>query len=97
MASGIVYRDFDVILQFCKEFQEKYLNLMRKAATGMKQAADDTSATLGNTGFATNAAETLYDAADEILRAVQDGEDRVRELERKTNNDKVEYETGFVR
>ena len=84
---GKVDRDLKAILKFCKDFQTEYLNEQKIAAEKMKKVAEDISSALNGTKFATGSSSKIEEAAEQIIKAVQTGEERIREIERKTKQE----------
>ena len=81
-----VDRDLDAILDFCTNFRIIYLEPMRTEANNLVSIANNINSTLGGTAFATKSQEGVLDMAKKIKAAVDDGEERIRELERKVND-----------
>ena len=83
-------RDLLEILKFCKNFETQYLNTLRENANRLKQIAASAEASLGNTQFATVSSEKLIETSEALLKAAAEGEERIKEIERKTREDMEE-------
>lgn len=77
-----VDRDLEAIITFCRLFEEKYLSGIEERAQILKQESANTTTTLGNTKMSTKASEKLSAGAEKLLQAVNQGEVRIREIER---------------
>lgn len=89
---GKVDRDIDAILDFCKEFRSKYLEEMEKAGRNLEMVASQIESEMHGTKFATKSQGELIAAARKIQQAVNQGEEHIRELERKMQDDKFRGE-----
>lgn len=87
-----VDRDLEEIIKFCKQFDSQYLAVLRENAGRLKQIAASAEASMGNTQFATSSSEKLSEAADLLLKAAQGGEERIREIEKKAQQQLDEKE-----
>ena len=79
-----VDRDLEEIIRFCKQFDSQYLSTLKENANKLKKISASAQSSLGNTEFATKSSEKLEEAADMLIKAAQSGEERIREIERKT-------------
>lgn len=84
--------DLETVIRFCDKFEKEYLNELHANAAKLKTAAASASSTLGQTGMATNAATKLETVATAIYKASSVGEERIRELRRKAQNELQEKE-----
>lgn len=84
--------DLESVISFCDKFEREYLSVMHENARKLKVAASSASATLGNTDMSTKAGDKLAVVADAIYKATSTGEERIRELKRKTQNELAEKE-----
>ena len=83
-----VDRDLEVIIEFCKNFDKEYLQVLEANAQRLKQAASSVTATLGSgTMMSAKASEKITDAATKLLKAADQGEQRIREIQRKAQED----------
>ncbi len=87
-----VDRDLDAILDFCRDFRLSFLEDMNSEADQLMSLANNINSALNGTAFATRAQEGVLDMAKKIKNAVDTGESRVRELERKVQNQKDQGE-----
>lgn len=78
-----VDRDLDAILDFCRDFRIGFLDEMESKADELTRIANDINATLRGTSFATKSQEGVMTMAKKIKNAVDTGEARILELERK--------------
>ena len=79
--------DLESVIRFCQKFDKEYLDVLNSNAKKLKIAAASASATLGSTGMATKASAKLEIVADALYKASMAGEERIRELERKAQNE----------
>ena len=79
--------DLETVISFCDKFEKEYLNELHANAGKLKIAAGSASGTLGNTDMATNASQKLEKMAEAIFKASQVGEERIRELRRKAQQE----------
>ena len=85
-----VDRDLNEVINFCKQFDSQYLDTLRENANKLKQISSSAEASLGGTSFATGSAEKLMEAAEGLLKAAASGEERIREMERKAQQQREE-------
>ena len=79
-----VDRNLVELLEFYKRFEKEYIGEMKDLAQKLNVASSSATATLGSgTKVSTKASEKITEAASKIKNAVNLGEERVRELERK--------------
>lgn len=79
--------DLESVISFCRKFDKEYLEVLNSNAKKLKTAASSATATLGKTGMATKASAKLEIVADALYKASMAGEERIRELERKAQNE----------
>ncbi len=79
--------DLETVIKFCERFEKEYLEELHANAGRLKTAAASVSATLGNTPMATGASDKLEQVASAIYKASSVGEERIRELKRKTQRE----------
>ena len=77
-----VDRDLEAILEFCVSFRGN-LSKIESEANTLQSLGGQIESALYNTPFATNAAGTVGDTAKKVMAAVQQGEQRIRELQRR--------------
>lgn len=87
-----VDRDLEEVIRFCKQFDSEYLSTLRENANKLKQISSSAESSLGNTQFSTKSSEKLTEAADMLLKAAQSGEERIREIERRAQQQLDEKE-----
>lgn len=79
--------DLESVIKFCDRFEKDYLSDLGTYASKLKTAASSASSTLGSTQMATNSADKLVQVADAIAKVAAVGEERVRELKRKAEQE----------
>lgn len=79
--------DLETVISFCDKFEKEYLSELHSNAAKLKTAANSASVTLGNTDMATNSSYKLEKVAEAIFKASQVGEERIRELRRKAQQE----------
>lgn len=87
-----VDRDLDAILKFCQDFRQSFLEEMNSEADQLMSLANHINSALNGTAFATRAQDGVLDMAKKIKNAVDTGESRIRELERKVQNQRDQGE-----
>lgn len=87
-----VDRDLEEIISFCRKFDSEYLSTLRDNAEKLKRIASSAGSSLGTTQFATSASEKLTEAAEALLKAAQNGEERIREIEKRAKEQLDEKE-----
>lgn len=87
-----VDRDLEEVIRFCRRFDKEYLSVLRDNAGKLKQISSSAESSLGNTQFATDSSEKLTEAAGALLKAAQSGEERIREIEKKAQQQLEEKE-----
>lgn len=87
-----VDRDLEEIISFCKRFRSEYLDVLNREGQKLKGIAGDITATLRGTSFATSSSAKVEETADKVLKAVSQGEERIREIERKAEQELAELE-----
>lgn len=80
---GKVDRDLDAILDFCRNFRITFLEEMSGKADQLMSIANDINSTLRGTQFATKSQEGVITMAKKIKNAVDTGEARILQLEKK--------------
>lgn len=70
------------IIQFCKDFNANLQNI-QSAAQDLQRLGSQIETGLNNTKFATNASSTVGETAKKVLAAVDQGEERIREIQRR--------------
>ncbi len=75
-----VDRDLEAIIAFCGRFNGNLKNIEDKAGT-LRSLGGQIESALYNTQFATNASGTVADTAKKVLTAVQQGEQRIRQIQ----------------
>ena len=83
-------RDYETILRGCQEFAAA-VQEARAAAELLKKEADAAEATLKDRVAKKNI-DAIRELSDVILKTTATGEERVRELERKTKAEKARFE-----
>ncbi len=83
-------RDYEVILKACKEFADA-VESTRRSAELLQKEADVAEATLKDDVSKKNI-EAIKELAETILKTTAQGEERVRELERKMKSEKNRLE-----
>lgn len=87
-----VDRDLDEIINFCNNFDSQYLQPMEALANELKGLTSKIESALYNTKFSTEASSSVSDTAAKIISAVNMGEQRIREIKKKTEKDRDDYE-----
>ncbi|MCI6042480.1 hypothetical protein MR857_03845 [bacterium] len=83
-----VDRDIDVVIDFCEEFQSKYLDEMDKAASNLMVVANQIHGEMRGTKFATKSSEEVILMAKKLQQAVYTGEAKILELKKKMMRDR---------
>lgn len=91
-----VDRDLEAIIEFCRKFDSDVLQKFEEQAAKLSSLSGNIESALYNTKFATNASGTVKDAATKIKNAVNTGEQRIREIQKKAEAD-LERQKGFDR
>ena len=91
-----VDRDLDAILEFCQDFKVGFIEPTRSEADGMIGISNDINSSLNGTKFATKSQENVMEMAKKIKSAVDVGEARILELERKVRQ-QIERGKEFTR
>lgn len=91
-----VDRDLDAILQFCTEFRIGFLEPTGSEADNIISIANEINSTLGGTRFASKSQDEVLKMGKAIKNAVDTGEERIRELERKVR-DQIQRGREFTR
>ena len=79
--------DLETVISFCDKFEKEYLSVLHANAARLKTAASSASSTLGNTAMATGSSAKLDEVAAAIYKASSVGEERIRELRRKAQQE----------
>lgn len=79
--------DLESVISFCEKFEKEYLNELHVNAGRLKTAASSASATLGNTSMSNNSSAKLEKVAEAIYKASSVGEEQIRELKRKAQQE----------
>lgn len=77
-----VDRDLEAIVDFCKRFSGN-LSKIESEANTLKSLGGQIESSLYNTPFATSASGTVGDTAKKVMAAVSQGEQRIREIQRR--------------
>lgn len=83
-------RDYDAILKGCKSFSDAIKDL-QSCAKMLDAEADASEATLKD-DVAKKNIDSIKNLAETILKVTKTGEERVRELERKMQREKDQFE-----
>lgn len=83
-----VDRDIDAVLDFCSEFKTKYLEEMGKAASNLLIVGSEIHSAMRGTAFATKSEAKVIEMAQKLQNAVDIGEERILELEKKMRIDR---------
>lgn len=83
-------RDFDAILKGCDEFAQAVAST-RRASALLKREAEVAQGSLKDEVAKKNI-DKIMNLAEVIEKTTASGEERVRELERKTKRDKSDYD-----
>ena len=83
-----VDRDIDVVIDFCEEFQSKYLYEMDEAASNRMVVANQSQDEMRRTKFATKSSEEGNLMAKKLQQAVYTGEAKILELKKKMMRDR---------
>lgn len=84
-----VDRDLEAIIEFCKSFNSN-LQSIEGAAGNLQSIGSQIESSLYNTKFATNASSTVGQTAKKVLAAVSQGEERIREIQRRAEQQLAE-------
>lgn len=82
-----VDRDLEQIIEFCRRFDSEVLQVIEEHAGTLSTLSGNIESALYNTKFATNSSGTVRDAANKLKNAVNTGEQRIREIQRKAEED----------
>lgn len=77
-----VDRDLEEIVEFCKRFSQNLSDIDSKASD-LNRLGGKIESALYNTRFATNASSTVSSTAKKVQAAVAQGEQRIREIQRR--------------
>ncbi len=86
-----VDRDLEAIIEFCKNFNSN-LQSIESAAGNLQSIGSQIESSLYNTKFATNASGTVGATAKKVISAVQQGEERIRQIQRRAEQQLAERE-----
>lgn len=78
-----VDRDLEKILEFCQNFENDCLKPLKSKAEDLNNQAGKITSALSGTDYATNKSRAVKVTADKILSAVEQGEQRIREIEQR--------------
>ncbi len=79
----MVKRDLEKIQEFCQNFQKECLKPLREKADELNGLAGRITSALSGTDYATNKARAVKETATKIQDAVDQGEQRIREIEQR--------------
>lgn len=88
--------DIEQVIQFCHNFEQGYINPSLDVVSDLKQAASSINSGLRGTAFATKSSEEVIGMANKLQQILDQGDIRIRELERKANDD-LERGKAFTR
>ena len=77
-----VDRDLEEIVKFCKKFSVNLEKISQKADT-LQNLGGQIDSSLAGTEFATRASSTVSSTAKQVKNAVDQGEARIRELQKR--------------
>ncbi len=80
--------DIDQVIDFCKRFESEYISPAQSETQTMKQIASGVESELRSTAFATKSSEKIMEMAQKLETILDQGEVRIRELQRKAIDDK---------
>ncbi|MCI8981796.1 MAG: hypothetical protein HFG78_05230 [Hungatella sp.] len=90
-----VNRSLPEIIDFCRNFEQNLKAIEEKANT-LSSLGGQIESALNNTNFATKASGTVSSTAKKVIAAVQQGEERIRQMQR-TAEDQLEQLRAFER
>lgn len=82
-----VDRDLEEIIEFCKKFDSEVLQVIEENASSLSTLSGNIESALYNTQFATKASGTVKETATKLKSAVAQGEQRIREIQKKAEAD----------
>lgn len=91
-----VDRDLEEIIEFCKNFSSQVLQVIDGHADTLSGLASNIDSSLSGTKFATKSSEAVSTTAKKLKVAVDQGEQRIREIQRKAEAD-LEKQRQFER
>lgn len=79
----MVNRDLERILEFCQSFQSECLKPLKSKADELNGLSGKITSALSGSDYATDKSKAVKDTAIKILSAVEQGEQRIREIEQR--------------
>ena len=86
-----VDRDLGAIFELCKKINSN-LQSIECSAGNLQYLGSQIESSLYNTKFATNASGTVGATAKKVISAVQQGEERIRQIQRRAEQQLAERE-----
>lgn len=88
----MVDRDLEAIVKFCKNFNSNLSEIEGKAQE-LNTLGSNINTSLANTKFATNASSAVETTAKKVITAVQQGSQRIREIQRRAEEQIAERDS----
>lgn len=82
-----VDRDLEEIIEFCKSFNSQVLQVIEGHTNTLSGLAARIDSSLEGTKFATKSSEAVSTTAKKLKAAVDQGEQRIREIQKKAEAD----------
>lgn len=79
--------DIEEVIQFCQRFEKEYINPSLDVVSNFKKVASNIESGLRSTAFATRSSEKVLTMANQLQKILEQGEQRIRELEKKASDD----------
>lgn len=87
-----VDRGLKEIIEFCRKFDKEVLQVIEEHASTLSNLSGNIESALYNTKFATNSSGAVRETANKLKNAVNTGEPRIREIQRKAEADLAKLE-----
>lgn len=79
--------DIEEVVRFCQNFEKEYINPSLETVSNFKKVAYNIDSSLRGTAFATRSSERILAMANQLQKILDQGEQRILELERKASDD----------